>query len=347
MTLRLPIDDLLPAIVRSLRSSPNLIVEAAPGAGKTTRVPPALLQFPGEVLVLEPRRIAARMAARRVASELGESVGQTAGYQVRFEEFSSSATRLRFLTEGVLTRRIMGDPELSGATTVILDEFHERHLETDLALALVRHLQNTHRPDLRIVIMSATIETAGISQYLGGCPVLRSEGRMFPLEVRHTPYSADPLEQQVANALETVLCEQPAGDALVFLPGSAEIRRAMRAAEPLARRHNLLLAPLYGDLSPAEQDRAVQPGAQRKVIFSTNIAESSVTIEGVRIVIDSGLARVAGDSPWTGLPRLEIRRVSQASARQRAGRAGRTAPGTVIRLYPAEDYNRRPAHDEP
>ncbi len=343
----LPIDSLLPEIMASLRRAPNLVIEAAPGAGKTTRVPPALLDFPGDVLVLEPRRIAARMAARRVASEMQQSVGQTVGYQVRFEEFAGPSTRLRFLTEGVLTRRLITDAKLARATTVILDEFHERHLETDLALALLRNLQTTQRPDLRLIIMSATIETAPIARALGNCPVIRSEGRLFPLDVRHTPYSAALLEQQVASALESVLREQPAGDVLVFLPGSAEIRRAMRASEPLASRSNLLLTALYGDLSPAEQDLAVQPADRRKIIFSTNIAESSVTIEGVSIVLDSGLARVASDSPWTGLPRLEVKRVSQASARQRAGRAGRTGPGIVIRLFTAEDFHRRPAHDEP
>ena len=334
-------------MMASLRRTPNLVIEAAPGAGKTTRVPPALLAFPGDILVLEPRRIAARMAARRVASEMQQSVGQTVGYQVRFEEFAGPSTRLRFLTEGVLTRRLITDPTLSRATTVILDEFHERHLETDLALALLRNLQTTQRPDLRLIIMSATIETAPIARALGNCPVVRSDGRLFPLDVRHTPYSAAPLELQIAGALESGLREQPAGDVLVFLPGSAEIRRAMRASEPLAARSNLLLTALYGDLSPAAQDLAVQPADRRKIIFSTNIAESSVTIEGVRIVIDSGLARVASDSPWTGLPRLEVKRVSQASARQRAGRAGRTGPGTVIRLFTAEDFHRRPAHDEP
>ena len=345
--LQLPIDPLLPEILSSLRRTPNLVIEAAPGAGKTTRVPPALLEFPGEALVLEPRRIAARMAARRVAAERNEQIGQTVGYQVRFEEFSGPSTRLRFLTEGVLTRRLVSDPQLPRVTTVILDEFHERHLETDLALALLRHLQNTSRPDLRIVVMSATIETSGICAYLGNCPAVKSEGRMFPLDIRYTPYSADPPEQQVAAALASALTEQPHGDALVFLPGAAEIRRAIRSAEPLAARLGLTLLPLYGDLSPAEQDAAVQPSAKRKVIFSTNIAESSVTIEGVRVVIDSGLARVASDSPWTGLPRLEVKRISQASARQRAGRAGRTAPGIAIRLYTAEDFHRRAAFDQP
>jgi ATP-dependent helicase HrpB len=341
----LPIDLLIPEIVATLRRAPNLIVEAAPGAGKTTRIPPALLDFDGEVLVLEPRRIAARMAARRVASELGEQPGQTVGYQVRFEEVSSPKTRLRFLTEGVLTRRMISDPALRGVSVVVLDEFHERHLETDLALSLLRRLQKTSRPDLRIVVMSATLDAQPVARFLGDCPILKSEGRLFDLAVSHESYSAAPLEEQVAAAVAKLIPDT--GDILIFLPGSAEIRKAARACEELARRHGLLIAPLYGDLSPAEQDRAVEPSPRRKVILSTNIAESSITIEGVRAVVDSGLARIASDSPWTGLPSLEVKRISKASARQRAGRAGRTGPGRVLRLFTAEDFQRRPDHDTP
>lgn len=345
-TNTLPIDALLPEIAHSLRQSPNLVVEAAPGAGKTTRVPPALLPF-GGVLVLEPRIIAARMAARRVADEMGEPLGETAGYQVRFEDTAGPRTRLRFLTEGVLTRRLMTDPELRGVGAVVLDEFHERHLETDLALALLRRLQKTRRPDLRLVVMSATLDDGPVRKFLGDCPRVRSEGRLFELNVAWTPYSAAALEEQTGAALESVITRGMPGDVLVFLPGAAAIHRATRICEPIARRHNLLIAQLYGDLPPAEQDRAVEPCALRKVILSTNIAESSITIDGVRVVIDSGLARVANDSPWTGLPSLEVGRVSKASAIQRAGRAGRTAPGHVIRLYTAEDFHRRADHDEP
>jgi len=342
---KLPIDALLPEIVATLRRTPNLVIEAAPGAGKTTRIPHALLALGGDVLVLEPRRIAARMAARRVASEMGEAIGETVGYQVRFEDVAGPRTRLRFLTEGVLTRRLVSDPELRGVGTVVLDEFHERHLETDLALALLRRLQKTKRPDLRIVVMSATLDAGPVQHFLDDCPAVKSEGRLFELGIAWTPYSAAPLETQVAAALEATLGKP--GDILVFLPGAAAIHRATRACEPIARRHNILIAQLYGDLPPAEQDRAVEPCGQRKLILSTNIAESSVTIEGVRIVIDSGLARVANDSPWTGLPSLEIGRVSKSSAIQRAGRAGRTAPGHVIRLFTAEDFHRRADHDEP
>jgi ATP-dependent helicase HrpB len=340
--MNLPIDGLLPKIVETLRGSKHLVIEAPPGAGKTTRVPPALLpHVPGEVLVLEPRRLAVRMAARRVSSELGERLGETVGYQVRFEDVSGPRTRLRFLTEGVLTRRMLSDPKLRGVSVVVLDEFHERHLDSDLALALLKRL------GMRIVVMSATLDAEPIASFLGGCAILRSEGKLHDLRIEYTPHSASMLANQVAAALERLLEGGLNGDVLVFLPGAAEIRQAARAVEHIAQRAGILVMPLHGDLSPAEQDKAVAPAGQRKVILSTNVAESSITIEGVTAVIDSGLARVAVDSPWTGLPSLNVRRISQASATQRAGRAGRTAPGRVIRLYTAEDFHRRPAADPP
>jgi ATP-dependent helicase HrpB len=343
----LPVDAILPEMIASLKRSPNLVIEAPPGAGKTTRVPPALLEIvSGEVVVLEPRRIAARLAARRVAWEMGEQVGQTVGYQVRFEEAISSRTRVRFVTEGVLTRRLLSDPTLKGVAAVVLDEFHERHLESDLALALLKRLQRT-RPDLRIIVMSATLDTEQVAQYLDGCPILRSEGRLFEVSIQHLPYSPKSLEAQLADALELLIAEEASGDVLAFLPGAAEIRRAMRESQAVARQANLLVLPLHGDLSPAEQDRAIMPAPQRKVILATNVAESSVTVEGVNAVIDSGLARIATYSQWTGLPTLHVGRVSKASAKQRAGRAGRTGPGRVLRLYGIEDYQRRPEHDAP
>jgi ATP-dependent helicase HrpB len=343
----LPVDALLPEILTSLEHSANLVLEAAPGAGKTTRVPPALLELVrGEVVVLEPRRIAARLAARRVAWEFGEPVGETIGYQVRFEEAVGPRTRLRFVTDGVLTRRLLSDPTLKGVDAIVLDEFHERHLESDFALALLKRLQQT-RPELRIVVMSATLDAAPVARYLGDCPVVRSEGRLFELSVQHLPYSPKPLQVQVRSAVELLLRERHAGHTLVFLPGAAEIRRTMRECETLARSAGLLVLPLHGDLSPAEQDRAVAPSAQPKLILATNVAESSVTVEGVTAVIDSGLARFATYSPWTGLPTLHVGRVSQASAKQRAGRAGRTGAGRVLRLYPEEDFLRRAEHDTP
>ncbi len=348
MPVPLPIDPLVPEILAALGRSRSLVLEAPPGAGKTTRVPPALLSLGSDdVLVLEPRRLAARLAARRVAFEMGETVGQTAGYQVRFEEVAGPGTRLRFLTEGVLTRRLLTDSQLQGAGTVVLDEFHERRLDGDLALALLRRLQNHGRPDLRLVVMSATMDGARVARFLGGSPVLKSEGKLYDLAISYTPSSPEPLAGQVARALDGLVRQGLDGDVLVFLPGAVEIRQAARACAEIARRADLLLLPLYGDLSAEEQDRAVAPAERRKVILSTNVAESSVTIEGVSAVIDSGLARVAGFSRWSGLPTLNVQRVSKASAIQRAGRAGRVRPGRVIRLYPAEDFHRRPPHDTP
>jgi ATP-dependent helicase HrpB len=250
------------------------------------------------------------------------------------------------VTEGVLTRRLLSDPLLKGVDAVVLDEFHERHLESDLALALLRRLQR-QRPELKIVVMSATLDAAPVAQYLDGCPVIRSEGPAYPLTIRHLPYTPDALQVQVRRAVENLLADSDGGHTLVFLPGAAEIRRAMRECEGMARSANLLLVALHGDLSPAEQDRAIAPSSERKVIFATNVAESSVTVEGVNAVIDSGLARIATYSAWTGLPTLHIGRVSKASAKQRAGRAGRTAAGRVLRLYAEEDYRHRAEHDMP
>jgi ATP-dependent helicase HrpB len=343
----LPVDAILPELLASLRHTPNVVIEAPPGAGKTTRVPLAILGLvSGGVIVLEPRRIAARLAARRVAWEMGEEVGETVGYQVRFEEKTGPRTRLHFVTGGILTRRLLTDPTLKGIDAIVLDEFHERHLDSDLALALLKRLQRT-RPELRLIVMSATLNAAPIAQYLADCAVLRSEGRLFALSIRHLPDSPEPLHVQVRKAMELLLGEQHGGNILAFLPGSAEIRRAMRECEPIARQAGLLVLPLHGDLSPAEQDRAVLPTVERKLILATNVAESSVTVEGVSAVIDSGLARQATYSPWTGLPTLQVGRVSKASATQRAGRAGRTAPGRVVRLYPEKDYLLRPEHDTP
>lgn len=345
----LPIDGWLPEIVEALEVTANLVLEAAPGAGKTTRVPPALLDADicggKEVLVLEPRRLAARMAARRVAEERGEKLGETIGYQVRFEEIAGPRTRLRFLTEGVLTRRLLSDPRLDRAGIVVLDEFHERHLQADLALALLRRLQLTTRPDLKIVVMSATLDAAPIKKYLDPCATLSVPGKQYDVAIEH---QARPdgryLAEQVEAALKQLLDAGLDGDVLVFLPGAAEIRRAQAACARLVERYDLLVYPLHGDLPAAAQDLAVRPADKRKVILSTNVAESSVTIDGVVAVIDSGLARVAGHSPWSGVPTLEVARISQASAVQRAGRAGRTRPGQCLRLYTAQDFHARPAH---
>jgi ATP-dependent helicase HrpB len=348
----LPIDEILPDVVERLRSAPSLVIEAPPGAGKTTRVPPSILDAglagAGQVLVLEPRRIAARMAARRVAEERGEALGETVGYQVRFEDVSSARTRLRFLTEGVLTRRLLTDPNLAGTGCVVLDEFHERHLQADVALALLRRLQRTVRPDLKIVAMSATLDAAPVAAYLG-CETLRSEGRRFEVKIEHAArHDERPLELQVEAAVRRLISEGLDGDVLVFLPGAASIRRAQAACERVAAEAGLHVLPLHGELPGAQQDEAVRPAAGvRKLILSTNVAETSVTIEGVAAVIDSGLARVAGHSPWSGLPVLKVSRVSRASAVQRAGRAGRTREGRCLRLYTAQDFNARPEYETP
>ncbi|MGE0883394.1 MAG: ATP-dependent helicase HrpB [Blastocatellales bacterium] len=346
----LPIDPILPEILEQLKQSANLVLEAPPGAGKTTRVPAAMLDAcvagDGEVWVLEPRRLAARMAARRVADERGERLGETVGYQVRFEEVASRQTRLRFLTEGVLTRRLLSDPKLKNVGAVVLDEFHERHLQADLALALLKRLQQTSRPDLKLVVMSATLNAGPIADFLDHAPSLISEGKRFDVAIEHLARESNlPLAELVASSIKRMLEEKLDGDVLVFLPGAAEIRRSQTACAALAERHNLLVVPLHGDLSAAEQDLAVKPVDKRKIILSTNVAESSVTIDGVVAVIDSGLARVAGHSAWSGLATLNVARVSKASAAQRAGRAGRTRPGRCLRLYTEQDFNARADHE--
>ncbi len=325
----LPIDAVLPQILAALRAGPAVVLEAPPGAGKTTRVPPALLELvQGEVVVLEPRRIAARAAARRVASEMGERVGETVGYQVRFEDVSGPKTRLRYVTEGILARRLLGDPELRGVGEVVLDEFHERHLPGDLALALVQRL-------------------APLAEHLAA-PVVRSEGRRFPVEIEHLE-KADKrrIGDQVAAAVRKLTVPGTSGDVLVFLPGVGEIRQCADACAEIARHREFQLLPLHGELPGDEQDRALTPGRQRKVILSTNVAETSVTVPGVTAVVDSGLARIAAHSPWSGLSSLALASISRASADQRAGRAGRTAPGLALRLYTKHDYDSRPQHHAP
>jgi ATP-dependent helicase HrpB len=328
------------------------VICAPPGSGKTTRVPRFLYDAgfaaPGEILILEPRRLAARLAAARVAAELDETPGTTVGYSIRFENVEGPRTSIRFMTEAILARRITQDPTLTGISVVILDEFHERHLATDLALALVRRVREERRPDLRIIVMSATLDTAAVSAYLADAPVLWAEGERFETTFDYDDKpSVEPLHEKVRASVSRMLRERPEGDILVFLPGAAEIRQAAAALEPLAIRHNAVVLPLHGDLSADEQSMAVEPQASRKVILSTNVAESSITIPGVTAVVDSGLARVAGHSSWTGLPTSAIRRISRASAAQRAGRAARTGPGHVVRLYTRQDFNSRPEYDVP
>lgn len=346
----LPVDLLLPEICVSLRERGSVILQAAPGSGKTTRVPPALLQMMNkQVLVLEPRRLAARLSAERVAQEMGEECGKTTGYSIRFQNVSGPETRLKFITEGLLIRMLMSDPLLSQVDCVVVDEFHERHIHTDVALAVVRHLQKTLRPDLKLVVMSATLDTGALSVYLPEAVVIRSETRMFSVEVTHLPRAADgPLEAVVARAVSDLLSDSRcAGHVLVFLPGTAEIRRAADALGRTAEHHNCRVLPLYADLAPAEQRMVFAASDRRKIILSTNVAETSITIEGVTGVVDSGLARIAGQDPMSGLPTLDVKTVSQSSCIQRAGRAGRTAPGIARRLFTGHDFAGRRVAEKP
>ena len=333
----LPIDDALPALHAALADGPYAVLVAPPGAGKTTRVPLALLDTPWRsdrrIIMLEPRRLAARAAAAQMARLLGEDVGQTIGYRVRMDTRVSAKTRVEIVTEGVFTRMLLDDPELTGIAAVLFDEFHERSLDGDLGLALTLDA-SALRPDLRVLVMSATIDGARVARLLDDAPVIESLGRAFPVETLHRePDPLKRLEDQVTEATLAALRDHE-GSALVFLPGQGEISRV---AERLAGRvpADTDICPLYGQLTPAEQDRAIRPAdsGRRKIVLATSIAETSLTIDGVRIVIDSGFRRVPVYEPGTGLTTLETRRVSRAGADQRRGRAGRTSPGVAIRLW--------------
>ncbi len=350
MPASLPIDPLIPDILAALAEAGAAILLAPPGAGKTTRVPPALLGASwldpraGRVLVLQPRRVAARAAAARVAAEQGWNVGQEVGYQVRFDNRIGTTTRLAFLTEGILARRLESDPTLDGVGCVILDEFHERSIHTDLALAMLREIRAALRPELRLLVMSATLEAGPVADYLGGAPVLESPGRIHPVAIEWLPRPLTvPPEQAAADAARSLLAQAgpsmdpldaaDPGHLLVFLPGMGEIRRA----EAMLANIPADLHLLHGSVPAQAQDRALRPSPRRKLILATNIAETSLTIDGVRTVIDTGLARVPVSDPRLGIDRLDLRRISRASATQRAGRAGRTAPGRCLRLWTAAE----------
>lgn len=332
----LPIDPYIPKIVEMLRVSPRLVLEAAPGAGKTTRVPPALLgagSVEGQVLMLEPRRIAARQAAARIAYEQGWELGQEVGYHVRFASCASEKTRLLVMTEGLALRRLVADPFWEGVGLVIFDEFHERHLASDLVLGMLLQIQREVREDLRIVVMSATLPSERIAAYLEGAPIFRCPGRSHPVEIRHIEVEAQKsIAENAAIGVRSVLRESE-GDILVFLPGQRDIRDCQKILTASAQAEGLLLCPLYGEQSAAEQDAVMQPAKQRKIILATNVAETSLTIQGVRSVVDTGWARKMRYDPSCGLDRLETERISAASAIQRAGRAGREAAGLCVRLW--------------
>lgn len=347
----LPVLDALPALRRALAAERRALLAAPPGSGKTTLLPLALLDEPWltgrKILVLEPRRLAARMAARRMAELLGEAVGETVGYQVRFERRVSPRTRVEVITEGLLTRRLQADPELPGVGLVIFDEFHERSLEVDLALALTLDARANLNPELRLLVMSATLDTARVAALLGGAPVISSEGRMHPVEVRHKPVPAEARIGEALGRAVLAILPETQGDVLAFLPGAREIRDAQRIVS--ARAGAISIHPLYGDLPPAEQDAALQPArdGRRKLILATNIAQTSLTVEGVTTVVDSGWVRAARFDLGAGADRLDTLRVSRASAEQRAGRAGRLGPGIAYRLWSEEQHGRLPAHDTP
>ncbi|MFN3659247.1 MAG: ATP-dependent helicase HrpB [Pseudolabrys sp.] len=335
----LPIDAALPGLTAALATSNAAVLVAPPGAGKTTRVPLVLLDEPWakdkKILVLEPRRLAARAAAARMASTLGEQVGDTVGLRVRFGSKVSRRTRIEVVTEGVFTRLVLDDPSLDGIAAVLFDEFHERSLDADLGLALARDAQAGLREDLKLLVMSATLDGARVAALLGNAPVVESEGRAFPVETRYL--GRDPrarIEAQVADAVERALRAET-GSLLVFLPGAGEIRRTETLLKERVRDPNVDIVALYGALEAREQDRAISPApaGRRKVVLATSIAETSLTIEGVRVVVDSGLSRVPRYEPDVGITRLETVRVSRAAADQRRGRAGRTEPGVCYRLW--------------
>jgi ATP-dependent helicase HrpB len=355
LKIDLPIDRVIPEILRAVTTgkSTRTLLVASPGSGKTTRVPWALAGIlKGKVYVLEPRRIAAKLSAERVALENAVTLGGEVGYQFRFERKRRDDTRIVFLTEGTLLRELGANPTLQGIDALVLDEFHERHLQGDLALALAKTLQEGARPDLRIVVMSATLDTEPLEAFLEGATRIELEAPRFPIELEYRAresVSAFGLEKDIRRAVENLLTRPDAaqfGDFLVFLPGMAEIRRAeSELKSAVGSRADILL--LHGELSKEEQARALGAGNRRKIILATNIAESSVTIPGVNTVIDAGLARIASHSHRSGLPRLETKAISRASAIQRAGRAGRTGPGRVLRLYSKGDFEGRALQEIP
>ncbi|MEM9725986.1 MAG: DEAD/DEAH box helicase, partial [Pseudomonadota bacterium] len=375
--MSLPIEDVLPAVLAALETGRCAVLEAPPGAGKTTRTPLALLNAPwrvasdGRILMLEPRRVAARAAAARLAESLGEKVGETVGYRIRHERRVSAATRIEVITEGVLTRRLQSDPSLDGVAAVLFDEFHERSIHADLGLALCLEAQGALREDLRLLAMSATLDGAAVAELMGDAPRIRSEGRAHPVETRYLDAPVGPargqrgrgesgvLERATADLIERALAETK-GDVLAFLPGAAEIERTaglLRTRQDVASDRDIAtdnadaiaIAPLYAALPFAAQQLALKPDPEgrRKVVLSSALAETSLTIEGVCVVVDAGRSRRARFDPGVGMSRLVTTRVSKAAAEQRRGRAGRTAPGVCYRLWTRAEEGGFPERDPP
>lgn len=351
----LPILEIETAFCSKLANTNRLVLEAPTGSGKSTQVPQFLLNGgflgSGEAVVLQPRRIAARMLAKRVAWELDESLGKTIGYQVRHDRVVSRDTRVLFVTEGILLRRMIADPELKGVSCIVFDEFHERSMHADLSLARALMLQRTKRPDLKLIIMSATLDASELSSYLEPCEILSSEGRTFPVTVSYIDNRAAnsglPIWELAAEATASALESQQEGHALVFMPGAFEIGKTIASLGRRLSAREFELLPLHSELSAKDQDRAVEGGDRRKVIVATNVAETSLTIDNVRLVVDSGQARIARYDPVRGINTLWIEKISDASAKQRSGRAGRTAPGSAVRLWTEREHESRAAFEEP
>ena len=350
---QLPIYEIEQRLVEAAKSGGRLILRAPTGSGKSTQVPQMLADQVfcggGQIVVLQPRRMAARMLASRVAAERGEALGESVGYQVRMEGKSSARTRILYVTEGILLRRMIGDPELRGVSVVVFDEFHERHLYGDITLARALDLQETARPDLKIIVMSATLEVGELEKYLAPCEVLESAGRTFPVEIHHAERSAGQCSpwEVAAEALAAHAPAMDSGHALVFMPGAYEIQRTIGEIRATPALRDFGVFALHGEMPSSQQDEAVAPGAGRKIIVSTNVAETSLTIEGVTLVVDSGLARVARYDARRGINTLLIEKISRASADQRAGRAGRTAPGRCVRLWMEKEHELRAASELP
>jgi ATP-dependent helicase HrpB len=351
----LPIYELESAVIAAVRASGRLIVQAPTGSGKSTQIPQMLLRHGllgerGEIVVLQPRRLATRMLAKRVAEEMGAPLGDIVGYQIRLESRVSERTRIRFVTEGILLRQMSFDVSLRGVSTIVFDEFHERHLYGDISLARALQLQQTTRPDLKLIVMSATLDAGLLKTYLAPCEVLVSQGRSFPVRIEYLPkavnFDDEPVWEVAARECERVAGEST-GDLLVFMPGAYEISRTVQAIQGSRALRGFVTFPLHGELPPELQDRAVARYEARKIIVSTNVAETSLTIDGVTIVIDGGLARVARFDPHRGINTLLIEKISAASADQRAGRAGRTAPGVCVRLWTEREQGQRAPQELP
>jgi ATP-dependent helicase HrpB len=351
--LALPIHSVANQIVDGLAAYGRLVLSAPTGSGKSTQVPQILIdaaQVAGDVVVLQPRRLAARLLAKRVAQERGCKLGEEVGYQIRFENVVGPKTRIRFVTEAILLRQILQDPKLKGVGAVVFDEFHERHLTSDLSISCALQSVQTVRPDLKIVVMSATLDIDSLEGYLKPCARVEASGRMYPVTTRYMGAAlnrdAAPVWERAAAAFRTAVREGVTGDALVFMPGAFEIRKTIDAIESLPEARGYDVLPLHGELSPDAQDRAVSTGARPKVIVSTNVAETSITIEGVRIVIDGGQARIARYDARRGINSILVEPISRASAEQRAGRSGRTGPGTCLRLWSEAEHGTRAERDE-